>query len=129
MHLETHPRHVIVKLDIKNMLNEVTHAAMICVFERHLDLRSMVPFLLVMHSPKLLVFYTSGKHAKPCVEGSHQGTEKQASLPQQQSRSRLSQLTRHLQLHARALHVLTSMTHTCVANLLWSHRHSLTSRQ
>ena len=33
MHLETHRAHVIVKLDIKNMFNEVTHAAMIRIFE------------------------------------------------------------------------------------------------
>ena len=38
MHLETHPRHMIVKLDIKNMFNEVVCAAMIRVFERHPDL-------------------------------------------------------------------------------------------
>ena len=73
MHLETHPRHVIVKLDIKNMFNEVTRAAMIRVFERHPDLRSMVPFLFATHSPKSPVFYASGKHAKPCAEGSRQG--------------------------------------------------------
>ena len=64
---------MIVKLDIKNMFNEVTCAAMIHVFEQHPDLWSMVPFLFATHSPKSLVFYTSGKHAKPCVEGSRQG--------------------------------------------------------
>ena len=74
MHLETHPRHMIIKLDIKNMFNEVMHAVMICVFEQHPDLQSMVPFLLMTHSPKLPVFYASGKHTKPCAEGSHQGT-------------------------------------------------------
>ena len=73
MYLETHPTHVIVKLDIKNMFNEVTRAPMICVFEQHPDLWSMVPFLLVTHSPKLLVPYASGKRAKPCAEGSRQG--------------------------------------------------------
>ena len=64
---------MIIKLDIKNMFNEVTCASMICVFEQHPDLWSMVPFLLMTHSPKSLVFCTSGKHTKPCVEGSHQG--------------------------------------------------------
>ena len=56
------------------MSNEVTHAAMICVFEQHPDLRSMVPFLFATHSPKSPVFYASGKHAKPCAEGLRQGT-------------------------------------------------------
>ena len=55
--------------------------------------------------------------------------QKQASPPRQRSRSRSSQLTRHLQLHARDLRALTSTTRTCVANLLQSRRHSLTSRQ
>ena len=64
---------MIVKLDIKNMPNEVTHAEMIRMLKWHPDLRSMVPFLLVTHSPKLLVFYASGKCAKPCAEGSRQG--------------------------------------------------------
>ena len=73
MHLETHPMHVIVKLDIKNMFNEVTCAVMICMFEQHPDLWSMVPFLFTTHTPKSPVFYASGKHAKACAEGSHQG--------------------------------------------------------
>ena len=55
------------------MFNEVTHAAMIRMFERHPDLRSMVPFLFATHSPKSPVFYASGKRAKPCAEGSRQG--------------------------------------------------------
>ena len=34
----------------------------------------MVPFLFATHSPKSPVFYASGKCAKPCAEGSRQGT-------------------------------------------------------
>ena len=74
MHLEIHPKHMIVKLDIKNMFNEVMCAVMIRMFEQHPDLWSMVPFLFMTHSPKSPVFYASGKRAKPCTEGSHQGT-------------------------------------------------------
>ena len=73
MQLETYATHVIIKLDIKNVFNEVTCAVMICMFEQHPNLWSMVSFLLMTHSPKLLVFYASGKRAKPCTEGSRQG--------------------------------------------------------
>ena len=69
MHLETHPRHVIVKIDIKNMFDEVTRAAMIRVFERHPDLKSRAPFLFATHSPKSPVLYAYEEFRGPRMGG------------------------------------------------------------
>ena len=74
MHLEENPAHVCVKLDIRNMFNEIERAAIIRVFEENPRLRDMVPFLFAVHSPMSPVFYPDGKAAdKSCAEGTRQG--------------------------------------------------------
>ena len=74
MHLDEIPAHVCVKLDIRNMFNEIERAAIIRVFEANPRLRDMVPFLFAVHSPMSPVFYPDGKAAdKSCAEGTRQG--------------------------------------------------------
>jgi hypothetical protein len=75
MHLEANPTHVIVKLDIRNMFNEIKRAEIIRIFESQPELRDMVPYLFAVHSPASPVFYADGTRAgKPCGEGTRQGS-------------------------------------------------------
>ena len=75
MHLVANPAHVCVKLDIRNMFNEIEREAIIRVFEAQPRLRDMVPFLYAVHSPQSLVYYPDGRRAdKSCAEGTRQGS-------------------------------------------------------
>ena len=64
-----------VKLDIRNMFNEIEREAIIRIFEARPGLRDMVPFLYAVHSPQSLVYYPDGRRAdKSCAEGTRQGS-------------------------------------------------------
>ena len=47
----------IVKLDIRNMFNEIKRAEIIRIFESQPELRDMTPYLFAVHSPASPVFY------------------------------------------------------------------------
>ena len=82
MHLEANPTHVIVKLDIRNMFNEIKRAEIIRIFESQPELRDMTPYLFAVHSPASPVFYADGTRAgKPCGEGTRQGSAEARKSP------------------------------------------------
>ena len=74
MHFELFPAHIAIKLDIKNMFNEIKRALSILKLEQIAELRTMVPFLWAVLSPESPVFYPDGTPANfASAEGGRQG--------------------------------------------------------